>query len=65
MDRLSAAIISWKDCLLGVEDVTIDTSMDTTIQVHVPFKAGGTPELEVHHDCDYGLLMCPIIIILL
>ena len=47
MERLSAAIISWKDCLLGLEDVTIDTSMDTTVQVHVPFKVGGTPELEV------------------
>lgn len=48
MNRLSAAIMAWKDCLIGQSDSIIDTSMDTApvVTTHT-FKLGGTPEVEV------------------
>ena len=46
MKRLSAAIVSWRDCLVRNEDEsTIDTSMD--LQACYRFKLGGAPEVEV------------------
>ena len=49
MKRLSAAIVSWRDCLVGNEDEsTIDTSMDTKpVTAGNQFKLGGAPEVEV------------------
>ena len=50
MSRLSAAILAWKDCLLGDPDVSIDTSMDTTPhKVTAQFRPGGTPQVEVRN----------------
>ena len=58
MSRLSAAILAWKDCLLGDPDVSIDTSMDTTPhKVTAQFRPGGTPQVEVRDGstcCMYG-----------
>ena len=48
MQRLSAAISAWKDCLVGAdEDSFIDRSMDTTQTQSKEFKPGGSPEMEV------------------
>ena len=50
MKRLSAAIASWRDCLVGTEDESIiDTSMDTKPlnATTNQFKLGGAPEVEV------------------
>ena len=50
MSRLSAAILAWRDCLLGDPDVSIDTSMDTTPQkLTAQFRPGGTPQVEVRN----------------
>ena len=49
MDRLSAGIAAWKDCLTGaLQEDSIDTTMDTTAtSAQAQFKLGGQPELEV------------------
>ena len=51
MDRLSAGIAAWKDCLTGaLQEDSIDTTMDTTAtSAQAQFKLGGHPELEVTH----------------
>ena len=50
--RLSLAIFSWTECLKGIvmeRGVSLsDTTMDTTPNANqLPYKLGGTPELEV------------------
>ena len=71
MSRLSAAILAWKDCLLGDPDVSIDTSMDTTPQrLTAQFRPGGTPQVEVrngntcyiymHHSLFVSLFPPPV-----
>lgn len=49
MERLSAGIIAWKDCLTGaLQEDSIDTTMDTTTTApQAQFRLGGIPELEV------------------
>ena len=51
MKRLSAAIVSWHDCLVGNEDEsTIDTSMDLK-----PVTASNWEELQ---KLRYKLILC-------
>ena len=51
MKRLSAAIVSWRDCLVGNEDEsTIDTSMDLK-----PVTASNWEELQ---KLRYKLILC-------
>lgn len=45
MFRLSAAILSWKDCLMGNFDSSIYTSMDNTAPLKV--TASFRPQIEV------------------
>lgn len=55
MKRLSAAINSWTECLLGQQEgadgLSVDTTMDTTPSQSTTtasqFKLGGTPQVEV------------------
>ena len=58
MSRLSAAIIAWRDCLIGQTENVIDTSMDTApiVTTHI-FKPGGTPEVEVIYIHSLNVLL--------
>ena len=65
MSRLSAAIIAWRDCLIGQTENVIDTSMDTApiVTTHI-FKPGGTPEVEVIINIyTYLMYYCMIVYI--
>ena len=56
MERLSAGIIAWRDCLTGaLQEDSIDTTMDTTATAPAQFKSGGIPELEVFHTSILSL----------
>ena len=62
MERLSAGIMAWKDCLTGaLQEDSIDTTMDTTATTpQAQFRPGGLPELEVLHPISHILSSCSL-----